>query len=384
MIFKHLAFYTTRDLKMQSFITLLNKVETLRTLFFVVLFTLSTTTFAQDPIQSITEASAEINETLGELSTVVESFVNQGNPNTQVLEFKPIVDRLEAFLKSTYFEEIIKNNVTYYHYNKLMQNHLLHINLQNEISASKELHKMYPHELPFHHDGRFPAKPTLEALDKIKVFLEVLSSDINDQSTETIFLEPRIEQAIDFIKQVYAHMKQHEKSNETLKILNDESLQKNPNETTQAYFGRLKNKLRSKPNSLKIILSQKIKSLKEKELHTLKSLTSKPMETYLLFKKRIEQDGINASFPEYGDVVRQMVLWLKTSGNVENAIKNQPSLNLMRLDALKHLELSLQRNIPYRQTLDALMRASEFLDITERTLHPEKALHSFDHKSFDL
>ena len=148
-------------------------------------------------LTSIPEAIAEIESALADGREFVEEAFANVDPNRQYLPFEPVVQRLEEFVNSEGMQGLIGDSFLKQQYTNLIKNHLLHVSLTNVIEPSKTLRDMYPHEMPFEHDGRCPGYPTFLVLEKIKTCLQVVANQPVEQTHD--FQTARKQEAINII-----------------------------------------------------------------------------------------------------------------------------------------------------------------------------------------
>ncbi|MEC9282069.1 MAG: hypothetical protein VX642_05115, partial [Bdellovibrionota bacterium] len=99
--------------------------------------------------QSLSSHRSQLTRFLNARALQAEAAIRQGNPNQQDLSFQNMVEKTEEILDSKEVLSLIENSHTLKQYHNLMKNHLLHIQLTNEIESFQNLSYMYPHEMPF-------------------------------------------------------------------------------------------------------------------------------------------------------------------------------------------------------------------------------------------
>ncbi len=332
------------------------------------------------PLSNIPEALAKIETAISENNEGILANFQALDPNAQILAFQPIVEQLNTFLKSPQLEARIADNFFFQQYTNLIKNQLLHIQLTHEIQTADSLSTMYPHEMPFKHDGRFPGYATRQVLENVRTYLRCLNGEQVETTHDfsgTRFHLARQVLAVDltgeglttFLKGIHSQIDKYDQDKSSV-----ESLRKSASESTHEYLARLQSELEHSPELAAILLQLKITQLKKVELPTLKAMTRFPMDTYDRFAERVKSEGLNASFPEFHPVLEQLYVSLTASPRAEQAIRQEPQLAVMHERVLEELSAIFgQGKFPYRASLDAVVHCSEFFDMAERILSPERA-----------
>ncbi len=269
-----------------------------------------------DPVSQSLE---KIREHIKKFKPIARVHLEVGDANTQVNDLGPIVEYAEKVLESKEVQELVKNSNALQEYLTLMKNHLLHVSLRHKIVDAPSIEYMYPHELPFEHSGEYPAVPTVEALEKVEEFLNVIA-------TGTMI-------GVDF-------------------DVRKEKL--------------LEEGFRS--------LEERSEFLMEQDRKFVDGIGSDPISYYNKMVERIEKDGLKASFKEFSYTLKLLHQAISISNDTKQAILIEPKLATYRESVLRKLDnLIAKGEYPYRETLSLIMWGTEFLDIIQRTVRPKEA-----------
>jgi ADP-ribose pyrophosphatase len=99
-------------------------------------------------------------------------------------------------------------------------------------------------------------------------------------------------------------------------------------------------------------------------------IANSPLDSYHDFHNRLQKEGTNASFQEFGSMVEYLELELLSDPDVLRLCAENPALAMFRSMALNRLR-SLPRDFPYLPTVYAVERAVEFFDVVRRAQSPE-------------
>lgn len=289
---------------------------------FVLLFCLQSSCLKAETIFSIEDAITHIQKAKDEHQQAVFKYLNQHNPNAQILDFADIVNQLTTFLTSSSLLDTVGENFTFQQYLNLMQNHLLHLTLKHRIDSSISINDMYPHELPFNHNGLYPAYPTWLALEKVQEFLEIL----NNKSLAKVnnFATMRIQHASHFIDQILATP---DLEQNILCENFSQFLIKYQAEDNTAYLERLKYTLVTNQKLNKLILKEYSTFLKDRETVFINTVSADPTGFFKQFSQSLIVNGPNASFPQLKSVLQQVYLAAATGENIVKAIEIEPRLS---------------------------------------------------------
>jgi hypothetical protein len=96
-----------------------------------------------------------------------------------------------------------------------------------------------------------------------------------------------------------------------------------------------------------------------------KGLIANPLVAYKDFSGRLRADGPQTKFPELGDVIRYLELYLKKEA-ITAAADKCPALALLRQTTLDDLHAMQREGFPYGKTIDTVEKALAFFDVYER------------------
>ena len=126
--------------------------------------------------ESYKEIITKLNDTVSKHSPAVMSAVSKRTPNLQFFEFQEIVTELnQLFETDGLLHDQVKSSLGLTAYYNLIKNHLLHISLTNQIMPFDNLAHMYPHDLPYRHEGPYPILPTWQVLRRTLNFFSTLT-----------------------------------------------------------------------------------------------------------------------------------------------------------------------------------------------------------------
>jgi len=109
-----------------------------------------------------------------------------------------------------------------------------------------------------------------------------------------------------------------------------------------------------------------------------KKITSDSYQTYHEMRERLVRGGVNASFHELGAVVEYLHLKLSSDNVILESSRSNQYLASFRSIALRQLEAVSKPSpngsvFPYMKTIDAIERATEFLDVMQRNNDPSRS-----------
>ncbi len=96
-----------------------------------------------------------------------------------------------------------------------------------------------------------------------------------------------------------------------------------------------------------------------------KGLIANPLAAYKDFAGRLKAGGPQAKFPEFGEVIRYLELYLKKEA-ITVAADKSPALAQLRKTTLDDLQAMQKGGFPYGKTVDTVEKALAFFDVYER------------------
>lgn len=338
--------------------------------YFILLFLLFSSRLYAQQNPNIPSHRSELSRFLKSKNESVQKAIQQGNPNVQDLSYAEMVEATDRLLDSSELMSLIEHSHTLKQYRNLMKNHLLHIQLTNEIESFQNLSYMYPHEMPFKHDGRFPSYPSYQALEKVHEFLRIVSSKLKKSKYD--FVKARVERASIFFDSIAGmNLASREFVFEELRT----ALKLKETTSLREVARVAKRGLRAGNQVWQTLLELEDRLYSKMEKDLVRKISNGPHKAYDDYRARILKDGINASFKaEFEAIVRKLDLALRTAKNVEDALKAEPKLALMHQGAIERIDAIIKEGkYPYRKVLDEVARLTEFFDMVERSYGPQKS-----------
>lgn len=123
----------------------------------------------------------------------------------------------------------------------------------------------------------------------------------------------------------------------------------------------------------------KEKELLEEQKALVKKITSESYASYKEMRDRLQAKGLNAPFPELEAVVEYLHLKIISDEAIIRTAKSNKYISAMRIFVLRQLETisasakQANSSYPYLKTLDAIERATEFLDVVQRNNDPSRS-----------
>ena len=115
------------------------------------------------------------------------------------------------------------------------------------------------------------------------------------------------------------------------------------------------------------------KSLLTAQQVVAKEIIQKPLVKYLEFRKRLIKEGPNAKFMEFASMVEYLLLKLRSDEGLIETSTHNPLIKKFRSTAIKQLIDVRNRQCPYMETIDAVERTMEFLDVYHRAKDPARS-----------
>jgi|GEM_PF-4577699 len=321
----------------------------------------------------ILQRAEQLIEDIGESLDSSQESLNQAmeamDPNRQHSDFAPMVEKLEKmFQKDGALQAFVNSNLALQHYFNLIHNHILHISLTNRILPFENLAHMYPHDLPYTHEGPYPILPTRQVLDKVRLFFLVLTREISIDSLDENFDRRKIQSLTEFHEKMIQHglgLSPDQWDKELLKTFHNKGwVPKNITSVKQITADFVNSgDTNHHYNAVEIYL----KTMKFKEALVLEEITNQPKEKWMNFRDRILDQGLNASFQkEFEPLVETLTMSVLTSLEIEAALAIEPQLNILKENALNTLNSIRGSDYGYRETVDGVLKVSEFFDIVQR------------------
>lgn len=130
--------------------------------------------------------------------------------------------------------------------------------------------------------------------------------------------------------------------------------------------GQIFERISPDPNMEKALLAEQTRNAK--------ALIQNSLEGYIELRNRIQTQGPNASFTDqFSSLVEYLVLKLKSDPSILQKSGHHPLIRNFRDQALAQLKEVAKLHHPYMQTLEAIERALEFLDVYQRSIDPKRS-----------
>jgi hypothetical protein len=109
---------------------------------------------------------------------------------------------------------------------------------------------------------------------------------------------------------------------------------------------------------------------RQKETAQKKYIVDNPLQAYSAYANRLQQHGLDASFPEFSSAVTLLRLQLLGGEEVKSACMQSDFMSAWREDVLQQTQEALTRG-QYKSSILAIESALEFLDVLSRGVRPE-------------
>ncbi|MEO0336839.1 MAG: hypothetical protein AAF202_10610, partial [Pseudomonadota bacterium] len=128
----------------------------------------------------------------------------------------------------------------------------------------------------------------------------------------------------------------------------------------------------SRPSAHVELTDQSEDELVASQWATIKEITSDSLGRYKAMKDRLAAGGKNVSFPEFSAIIEFLLLKLHSDPMVIAVTENSALVSNFLEITISDL-LAVRENQPYMQSVEAIQRSMEFLDVVQRAYDPEKS-----------